>query len=1054
MNPFKNTLCIFIIIASGVNSLQAQWESLGLPLNFTIHELTVLGDTVYATANEQIFRSTDGGNSWSELTVGRGFYIHPDTKEFYRVNPQLTIFKSSDFGQNWVKIDSVPKLQPYYDRIRLAFDGPRLYAYSKSRLLRRDSMNAWTSLLDVVFDSIQNCVARGNKLWMATYSSSHYSTDGGYVWNDLFADYPPFGRHSLTEVGDTLLFCSSNFLGNPDGFLYRSTDFGSSWQSDSTHRHLIRVFRDNRHFYAADAQNNIFISPNGLTDWDTLRATRHGYPITDVAMVQNKLLLSTSAGVIQKDASGRWLYAEIANSANRSTPGYGMLLRFQNDVLLTDRSPVIYSPDLGDTWIRPDGYPLPEFPLPAVELDDILFIKNNKGLMRCVDDGRFDWQPTPTPPFTPFVMAGRDHNLYVVETGTVNPRLFRSTDYGDTWTQMGIAPSFETFLTPPSTPNNFFGLDSLLFGLVDDVLYVSDDEGQSWQPRYDFNFSFPFQGRLVCTGQRIFLLYFPEKKAFVSTDMGLTFNQITTPNSAGSFIFRVYDKTCLLSVNDGFLYHSRDFGVNWTKIQSPRAGFDLNNSMDGHATRDSMLYLMDSAKGLVWRINVDRLAKKTGIVFLDYDSDGLQDSIEPGVKNIVVRARKSSQFFGVTDTHGRFDMNIVYVTDTLEVATVLAHFAPNPAYRAVQAIDTATIRFALQPLVQAVDIAVNLVNTANFRPGFENNLSASVVNNGLLPATGIFSLVLDPLTTLQDVVPLPDSQSGDTLYWQYVNLLPLQSLKFQIRVKTGLGAGLGYVVNFYAQATTSLTDISLKDNNFHLESIVVGAFDPNDKTVLPLTIPPLEALDGESLTYTIRFQNTGTFPTEWVILHDTLPLQVDPASVRILDASHPFRWSIQGRTLIFRFDPLALPAMQENEPESHGFIQFTVEMKTGAMLNDTVTNTAYIYFDFNPPIITNKAQTVVTEQVSGGSSISQIPHGVRIFPNPAIDEVWIDWSGSVANLTNIRLLTVQGVVVKEIGVEAQGKSIQRLDLSILPNALYFIELEFQSRKYHALIYKD
>ena len=57
--------------------------------------------------------------------------------------------------------------------------------------------------------------------------------------------------------------------------------------------------------------------------------------------------------------------------------------------------------------------------------------------------------------------------------------------------------------------------------------------------------------------------------------------------------------------------------------------------------------------------------------------------------------------------------------------------------------------------------------------------------------------------------------------------------------------------------------------------------------------------------------------------------------------------------LIFTFDNIMLPDSNINEPESHGFIKYSISPKNTLFPGQTIKNTANIYFDFNPAIITN-----------------------------------------------------------------------------------------------------
>jgi hypothetical protein len=53
------------------------------------------------------------------------------------------------------------------------------------------------------------------------------------------------------------------------------------------------------------------------------------------------------------------------------------------------------------------------------------------------------------------------------------------------------------------------------------------------------------------------------------------------------------------------------------------------------------------------------------------------------------------------------------------------------------------------------------------------------------------------------------------------------------------------------------------------------------------------------------------------------------------------------------FDNILLPDSNVNEPESHGYVKFTIELKDSIPQDTKIENFAGIYFDFNDPVITN-----------------------------------------------------------------------------------------------------
>lgn len=142
------------------------------------------------------------------------------------------------------------------------------------------------------------------------------------------------------------------------------------------------------------------------------------------------------------------------------------------------------------------------------------------------------------------------------------------------------------------------------------------------------------------------------------------------------------------------------------------------------------------------------------------------------------------------------------------------------------------------------------------------------------------------------------------------------------------------------------------------------AYDPNDKLVSPEGIlegnfVPL----GSDLRYTIRFQNTGTAPAQTVLLRDTLPEELDITSISMIGHSHEFYFNYdpESREMVFAFPEIELPAVDVDEPGSHGFVAFRIEHNEDLVVTTEVNNTAYIYFDANPPIITNTTLTTLYE---------------------------------------------------------------------------------------------
>ena len=151
-------------------------------------------------------------------------------------------------------------------------------------------------------------------------------------------------------------------------------------------------------------------------------------------------------------------------------------------------------------------------------------------------------------------------------------------------------------------------------------------------------------------------------------------------------------------------------------------------------------------------------------------------------------------------------------------------------------------------------------------------------------------------------------------------------------------------------------DIDPSNNVSYACDSVVGSYDPNDKTPSPKG----EGIDGNidpstpEISYLVRFQNEGNWRTYRVRIEDQIDPNFDLSNIKIGKASHPFRLVKQENgKLIWYFDNIHLTPKTESEELSQGYITYTIPLKKQLPEGTQLKNTAYIYFDKNPAIITN-----------------------------------------------------------------------------------------------------
>ncbi|MFN5629523.1 MAG: T9SS type A sorting domain-containing protein, partial [Bacteroidota bacterium] len=160
---------------------------------------------------------------------------------------------------------------------------------------------------------------------------------------------------------------------------------------------------------------------------------------------------------------------------------------------------------------------------------------------------------------------------------------------------------------------------------------------------------------------------------------------------------------------------------------------------------------------------------------------------------------------------------------------------------------------------------------------------------------------------------------------------------------------------------------------------VVNSYDPNMKEVYPVNVLP--GYD-DWFTYTIHFQNTGNAPAFNIRLRDTLDTQLDLNTFEVLGYSHPANVTVSGNILTVRFNNIMLPDSTSDYEGSMGYFQYRLKPLPNMPNGSQISNTCYIYFDYNAPIITNTTENNfdITVPVK---SLDSTENSFSLYPNPS-----------------------------------------------------------------------
>lgn len=243
----------------------------------------------------------------------------------------------------------------------------------------------------------------------------------------------------------------------------------------------------------------------------------------------------------------------------------------------------------------------------------------------------------------------------------------------------------------------------------------------------------------------------------------------------------------------------------------------------------------------------------------------------------------------------------------------------------------------------------------------------------------------------------PTSVSNNTLTWSVADFGTVNFFEdFDVVMQTDTSAQIGQQVCFTLTASPIINDNNPANNTLTMCFPIVNSYDPNDKTAYPAgNIDTLQ----RDLVYTVRFQNTGNAEAQHIYITDTLDANVRPETFELLAYSHQPMVQIDGNAVRFNFANINLPDSFSNEPASHGYVQYRVKLKENLPIGTVINNTAFIYFDFNAPVITNTATNTVSVEVDTTVGIRPVKNNPEVFvyPNPANKAVTVTVSEGMTN---------------------------------------------------------
>ncbi len=396
------------------------WSSMTLG-NLTLRSVVVSGSIVRIVGDQgTCFVSTDGGNIWDDVSLGTTntlrAMVFTDANNGFIVGDNGTLLKTTDGGQTWE-----PRASSTSGNLHaVAFSNSNTgYAVGTAGTLVKttDTGTSWSPLTvgftgsSEVFTSVAAC---DSVVYVTgTNGTCMKSIDGGETWTSL-----KFKTDVRSDVHDVFAHDASRvvFTGG-GGFIRITGNAGASfeWGQHQMHAPLSDIFfLNSQNGWACSPNNNAILRTNdGGNTWSLPQGTTVTY-----------------------------LWSQKLNLGGSTVRGNAFSINpFNKNMVYCALGNRVYaSYDRGDNWIQ---------------------IAN---------------MPSPGSKVNSFYVSPKDSNTWVAAYGSPD-RIVRTTNRGMNWTDV-ISRQFTEYGMPLEMDGSH--PDTLLFGPEDGHLYRSTDFGSSW----------------------------------------------------------------------------------------------------------------------------------------------------------------------------------------------------------------------------------------------------------------------------------------------------------------------------------------------------------------------------------------------------------------------------------------------------------------------------------------------------------------------------------------------------------------------------------------------
>jgi photosystem II stability/assembly factor-like uncharacterized protein len=314
--------------------------------------LATFDTTVIIGSSHGVRRSTDGGQSWTEINkgltnIGIG-YVYANATDlftrtldgrFYRLNSATMTWESASSGMFNRSVNTMMTI------------GDDLFAGSDDGVYRSaDNGATWIPTnTGMIATRIFSLATDGSTVVAGTHDGSvFHSTDNGMTWSNISIDLPH--QSYITS----LLFRNGSILAAMSGGVYRTSDIGASWTAGNTgltETSVTALAANDTYIFAATSKNaGVFRSSDDGASWTKI-LTGLTYPYVGALAVNGSTIIATTAldGVLRSTDNGdHW----TTISTGLTDLDVSAIAMSGATIVLANSDGIHYSSNSGAEWIK------------------------------------------------------------------------------------------------------------------------------------------------------------------------------------------------------------------------------------------------------------------------------------------------------------------------------------------------------------------------------------------------------------------------------------------------------------------------------------------------------------------------------------------------------------------------------------------------------------------------------------------------------------------------------------------------------------------------------